>query len=150
MKCISDKIVQEYIDDELSSNDRIKLEKHLKTCEKCNSKVKHQRILANNIKATLNVLGKTNISRIEKEKSKLEIKSTFRKRLLISASAAASILLFVFVINNQVSKEAEPYVLVQTVESEVDANKSILQQNFVIKVIDNEGNVTECFIDNNH
>ena len=130
-----DKItIQKYIDNELSSEERTEVEKHLATCEECKKQVENQRVFAENVKKSLDEFVPDAVD-IPKFKIAYQPKKTrtLKIALISSISTACAILLAFFIIKG-VKKEPEKnenfdiYDFI-TIE-EYDANKPMTEQMF--------------------
>jgi len=148
MNCIKDFNIQKFIDGEATQSEASIIENHIKTCEKCEVKVNNQRKLAAAIKKGINLLEKDSIEipGILIPSKAIKINSSSNRRL-IYLIAAASILLFLFVVrpkdettNQQANSVEFGYSM------EVDANRPVSKLPMVISIIDSKGNVTEYFM----
>ena len=134
MKHFDEITIQKYIDNELSQEERIKVEKHLETCEECKKQVENQRVFAENVKKSLDGFVPENIEIPEFKVSYQPQKNrTFKIALISSLSTACAILLAFFIIKG-IKKEPEKnenfdiYDFI-TIE-EYDANKPMTEQMF--------------------
>jgi len=148
MNCIKDYIIQKYIDGEASHSEVLLIENHTITCAKCAEKVNNQRRLAESIKKGINLL---EIDTVEIPgfliPSKTINSNSISNRRLFYIIAAASVLMFLFVIrpkNDTIRQQENSIELGYSME--VDANRPVSKLPMIINMIDSKGNVTEYFI----
>lgn len=131
MKHFDEITIQKYIDNELSSEERNKVEKHLENCQECSEQVENQRVFAENVKKSLDVFA-PNDTEIPDFKIAYQPKKTRTLRIVLisSLSTACAILLAFFIIKG-FKKEPENYDIYDfiTIE-EYDANKPMTEQLF--------------------
>ncbi len=152
MRCIKDRTIQKYIDTETSPKEVLRIEKHIATCKKCAQKVNYQKKLAVSIKSTIDLLSEDvpEIRKITIPTQTTRKKLYTRKRYIYSiASVAAACILLIMLFTYRFKKPKYPVEepLVNNLDREVDANRTISQQQFNIYVIDPDGNITEYPID---
>ena len=134
MKHFDEITIQKYIDNELSPEERIAVEKHIETCEACKKQVENQRVFAENVKKSLDGFVPENIEIPEFKVSYQPKKNrTLRIALISSISTACAILLAFFIIKG-IKKEPENNEIFDiydfiTIE-EYDANKPMTEQMF--------------------
>jgi predicted anti-sigma-YlaC factor YlaD len=149
MKCIDVELIQSYVDEELTPVEVVRIEDHIKQCEACKARISEQRKLATDVKGTINLLTEepVDIPEFEIPQSGL-IMPVLRSRRLIYAVAAACIaaLLLVIFQNKDRAVENNEYIM-QIVECEYDANRSLSDQELIIEIIDPEGNLSEYFLE---
>lgn len=144
MRCIDDELIQSYVDDELTPEEVVRIEGHLEHCEACKAKISKQRKLATHVKGTLNLLTEEPID-IPKSPKKIH---ALRSRRLIYGVAAACIAVLLLIIfqNKDTAVENNEYIM-QIVEYDYDANRSLSDQELIIEFIDPEGNLSEYFLE---
>lgn len=131
MKHIDEIMIQKYIDNEISPEERNAVEKHLENCQECSEQVEHQRVFAENIKKSLEVFAPNEVEipdfNITYQPKKTR---TLRIVLISSLSTACAILLAFFIIKG-FKKEPENFDIYDfiTIE-EYDANKPMTEQLF--------------------
>lgn len=131
MKHFDEITIQKYIDNELSSEERNEVEKHLESCQECSKQVENQRVFADNVKKSLDVFAQNEVEipdfKIAYQPNKTR---TLRIVLISSLSTACAILLAFFIIKG-FKKEPENYDIYDfiTIE-EYDANKPMTEQLF--------------------
>lgn len=149
MRCIDPDQIQKYIDQEITPEERVLIEEHIKHCNACAKKISNQLKLASHIKDALNLLLDETAPIPE-----FEIPSTRRKRhaltsrrLIYSLAAACILTLFIILFPNRETVAEDNEYFMQVVEREYDANRSITEQDLIIEIIDPEGNLTEYFLE---
>jgi len=152
MNCIDDELIQKYIDNETSHKETAYIEEHTSSCIKCKKAIDEQRTLAAEMQRTINLL-REEVFEIPvfniptKEKSRLKHKrkkSRVMLRWSLFASSAACILAFVlFILKPEKDTPIDHTTFFHETEIEFDANRSITQQEIVVKIFDYEGNISE-------
>ncbi|WP_372640946.1 anti-sigma factor [Ancylomarina sp.] len=149
MSCITNELIQKYIDGETNLEERVFVKDHLTNCESCESKLIAHRKRAIDIKNALNSLTENTIGippmilPLQVNKRRLVL-----KRRLIYALSAACVLLFCIIIfpTNRDLKQNEISML-QSFDEDYDANLPISQQKMIINVVDPTGKVTEFYVE---
>ena len=134
MKHFDEITIQKYIDNELSPEERIAVEKHIETCEECKKQVENQRVFAENVKKSLDGFVPENIEIPEFKVSYQPKKNRTLKIALISSLSTACAILLAFFIIKGIKKEHENNEIFDiydfiTIE-EYDANKPMTEQMF--------------------
>lgn len=143
MTCIRPELIQKYIDNEASINEKDFVEEHLKHCGICHKKVESRKQFAQLVVKSINNMAKEyeyipafvperNVSRIH-----------LKRKFIYGLSAAVVFLLIMLTILKNPAQKPMHVNIVNAIGPEVDANKPVTQQDMVIKVIDQDGNVTE-------
>ena len=131
MKHFDEITIQKYIDNELSPEEKIEVEKHLENCKECSEQVENQRVFAENVKKSIEAFV-PNEAEIPDFKIAYQPKKTRTLRIVLisSLSMACAILLAFFIIKG-FKKEPENYDIYDfiTIE-EYDANKPMTEQMF--------------------
>lgn len=142
MRCISDELIQKYVDREVTIKESSLVQGHLTTCSKCAGKVEERRVVANRIKKLLGSINKNEIHVPVLPESEYQRKTVYfhLKRALYVASAACLIILF-FILHQKPKEEVE-FVYSYGIESEYNANLPISEQEMVIEIIDSKGKLT--------
>lgn len=139
MKCISEELIQKYIDNETSDKEVVYINNHLSVCVKCAEKIEKYRESASNIKQLVNLLDEKEIKIPEFKKPVLQKKMINPKlKKIIYFSAAACILIF-FLILSQKQKNDVEIIYSYDLESEYNANLPLSEQEMVIEIIDSKG-----------
>jgi hypothetical protein len=158
MKCIDTDILQKYLDGEVSTDEKTGVEAHLKSCDLCTFRLAQLQGRAERIKRLLNssseadaalpplpsnLNGKLSVNLPGVDAlDEPRLKRPLLKRLTIGLSAAC-ILGLVFLYKPLVCRgEAQEMVRMQREIVEVDANTPYSQQETVMTIIDESGNVT--------
>ena len=149
MKCISDEVIQQYIDGETQPQETSVVEKHIETCRECAARVSHQRALKAKLLEAINLLASPAAVSPELRSS---TKPSKGKRVLLSRVvpllAAASILLFVGLFFQKDKTIDENVSLTEaSFAGEMDANRPVIQQELTITVISPKGGISEHIID---
>lgn len=131
MKHFDETTIQKYIDNELSPEERNKVEKHLENCQECSKQVENQRVFAENVKKSIDGLVPDDIEIPEFKVSYQPKKTRTLRIVLISSLSTACAILLAFFIIRGFKKEPENYDIYDfiTIE-EYDANKPMTEQLF--------------------
>ncbi|MEN8203025.1 MAG: zf-HC2 domain-containing protein [Bacteroidota bacterium] len=141
MRCISDELIQKFIDKEASAKENSIVQNHLTTCSKCAIKVEESRYSTNRIKKLIGSLNKNEIQvPIFKEPEYHKKTLSIRYRKVVYAASAAC-LVIVFFVFQQKSKDEIEFMYSYDLESEYNANLPMSEQEMVIEIIDSEGNL---------
>lgn len=138
MNCLSDELIQMYIDGEVSDSEMIRLKAHIGECRDCAQRVSEQRKLSQDVIASLNHL-------VDDIPDIPEFIEPFRTRLpgkkylyrIILPIAAACIILFILVFS--LDRNPEPGIdimVLSGIESEIDGNLPISEQEITYTVIE--------------
>lgn len=149
MKCISDGMVQKYIDGETSEKENLLIKYHLADCKECQTKIDGQKALSFKVKSMISLLHEDTkeIPQINL-KTNQNINRYSRLKKLLYAAAAASIVGFSVFLVQKYNQNPEPELIyVYEFENGYDANLTVAQQELVIHVIDPEGNVSEVSLE---
>lgn len=157
MNCINEGLIQKYIDGEATVQETSVIKEHRAVCSVCEENIIAQQKRSQSIKNAMDLLLDDSRERPNdlkpefpnrciESKSKKGNNKTIRRT--IYTGIAASLLLFSFFFfleedSNPNLMMEEQIMLVQASDREVDANRSVLEQDFVINIIDPNGNVTE-------
>lgn len=149
MSCLSSSIIQKYIDGEASLMEATMVETHLVACGACSLKVADGRRSAANLKSALDILVPDDAIKVPVFNVPAKKRSLPTAKVLILVVSAACILAFILMVPYfRNHKAQEQITLVHCIEQqEVDANRSISEQQIVINVIDKDGRVTEFSIE---
>jgi len=145
MKHIESELIQKYIDNESSQEEIASIIKHLSNCAECRNAVDEQRMLASEIRDTINLLGEEIVeipvfNRQVKEKKKNRVMLRWR---ISAASVACFLLLMIFVFKPAQDAPIDFETFFHYAENEFDANRSIVQQEIVVTMIDSNGNISK-------
>lgn len=147
MTCISNKRIQKYIDDEISTTEKKAIEKHLSACEVCSEKMNDIKSLSVNAKQAV---GSLNLNNIEIPTFNYSKAQNYQRKIkyIIYSLSAACIIFFIFIF---VDKKQEPctetHSIVQSITWEADANQPFTNQNFAIEINDGKGNNTIIYLE---
>lgn len=158
MKCIETYILQKYLDGEVSTDEKTGVETHLETCDLCTfrlaqlqgraGKIKRALNLSTDVDAVvpplpLNINGKLSVNVSDDSASgETRAKRPLLKRWTIGLSAAC-LLGMIFLYKPLVCKsENQDFIRIQQDIVEVDANSPYSEQETVMTIVDESGNVT--------
>ena len=134
MNCLSDSQIQEYIDEEISSEEKLELEDHLAHCEKCRMKIIQQEQFVNQfITDWGSDLEEIPVPPFKPKNMPLQSKK-MKVRRFIWTGAAALIILYLFTYSpsrKTTSKEPQSHHYLEF-EYEIDANKPWAEQEIYI------------------
>ena len=149
MSCITNELIQKYIDGETNLEERVFVKNHLTSCESCESKLIAQRKRVIDIKNTLNLLTENTIEippmilPLQVNKRRLVLK----RRLIYALSAACVLLFFVMIFPTNRDLKQNGISMLQSFDEDYDANLPISQQKMIINVVDPTGKVTEFYVE---
>lgn len=139
MRCISDEIIQKFVDKEASAKEVSIVQKHLSTCSICAKKVAERIHATNRIKE---LIGSHNISEIQVppfQVPDLQKKTLYIHLKKIAYIASAACLLILFLIFHQKPKDKVEFIYSYGLECEYNANLPLSEQEMVIEIIDSNG-----------
>jgi len=143
--CLPEEILQQFIDEELKQEEAVLVEKHLSTCENCQSAIKEKRLLIKQLNKALNFVDEDKMVIPEFDMNKTKVVEFKAKRRYYWWSAAAVILLVVSIFLSRNFNEPEvnlEYVL-QDMNYEIDANKPWYEQTSTIYVLNESGEIID-------
>lgn len=134
MKHFDEITIQKYIDNELSPEEKIEVEKHLENCKECRKQVEIQRVFAENVKKSLDEFVPNEVEIPEFKISHQPKKTRTLRIVLISSLSTACAILLAFFIIRGITKKSEQNDIYDiydfiTIE-EYDANKPMTEQLF--------------------
>ena len=140
MKCICDELIQKYIDNEASKEEVTYVETHLISCDACKDAVDEQKKLAAEIRNVINLLSEETIEIPTFERKN---KRVILRWSLFAASVACILAFILFTHKPEKDTPIDSTKFFHNTENEFDANRSISQQDMVLKIVDSEGNMSE-------
>lgn len=149
MSCITNELIQKYIDDEISLEESVSVKQHLANCEFCESKLIAQQNLVIDIKSTLNLLTENTIDippmvlPFQVNRRRLVLK----RRLVYALSAACVLLFFVMIFPTNRDLKQNEISMLQSFDEDYDANLPFSQQKMIINVVDPTGKVIEFHVE---
>ena len=149
MNCITNELIQKYIDGEASLEECVSVKDHLACCELCKSKFIAQQNRAIDIKKALNLLTEDNIV-IPQIVLPLQVnrrRLVLKRSLIYALSAACILLFFVMILPTNRDLKQNEITMLQSVDEDYDANLPVSQQKLKINVLDPSGRVSEFYID---
>jgi hypothetical protein len=148
MTCINRDTIQQYIDNEVSSSEKVRIMRHIATCNRCATDVDQAKQMKKDICSALHIDTDINIPVFTAPDIKVK-RNTFNiKRILYVAAVILFITSLSVVVsvshtnNNNITPDID---LMQNYE--YDANKSIFDTEITVIVTDNEGNSTAYSIE---
>ena len=141
MKCLSDEIIQIFIDGELSGKDRDQVISHISSCEECAERVSEQRDLALRYKESMNSLFEP-LPEIPGFDQSIKKRTISRRRvyMIVYLLAAALILsLFLVLPLERNTEDFQEIIVENSFSGEIDANLPLSDQEFEITFYNEEG-----------
>jgi len=144
MKCISDGLIQKYIDGEVNLKEEAFIKEHISDCENCAQRLEERKELANSIRKVINQFGsiEVDVPEFKLPIAQKKIISIKHKRYVYSISAACILILIFFVFLNQKQTENIEINYSYNLESEFDANLPVSEQEMVFQIIDSDSKLT--------
>jgi hypothetical protein len=142
-ECLSEGLIQKYIDKETSEQENAFIISHLADCSKCAKNVESTRQSANRIKQIIGSIDENDIETpsFKKPVARVHILHNNIKKIIFAVSAACIIIFFFFIFQKE--EEKTELVFSFDVKSEFNANLPISEQDLVIQIFDSEGNIIE-------
>ncbi len=149
MKCINEEIIQKYIDGETQSQESALIEKHLEACRKCSNKVTHQRALKAKLIDAINLLADSadDLPIVRPAAKPSKGKGVLLRRVIPLLAAASVMLFVVFITQKDKTKEEKAIVSQPFFVGEIDANRTLTQQELTITVISPNGKMSEHIVE---
>ena len=143
MRCISDEILQQYIDNELTPEQEKDVEVHLDTCSECRKRLEEQNLFVSFLRETNS--SEDNVEIPAFLPSQNQPAPIRRKRYLYPIVAACCILALMVAIYPFQKKDIpeNEYIILYDIEGGYDSNLPFSQQNFRTYAIDGAGNRIE-------
>lgn len=139
MKCISDELIQKYIDREASVMEEASIKNHISGCGRCSQKIEEYLESTSNIKQLIGLLDEKEIE-IPGFKKPVPQKIMMSPKLrILMYSAPAACILILFLIFFQKQQNDVEIIYLYDLESEFNANLPVSDQDMVIQIIDSEG-----------
>ena len=151
-KCLSEKMIQMYIDNETDTFEKANLEKHFEECKNCNQRLVVHKKMISDFKHSMSLPNIESIEILEFKHEKPSIFARKKHRLFYWKWAAAAVILiasslFIYEKLNTNSPDNVQYIIFD-MSSEVDANMPLHEQSMTIYIIDKSGKKIENIIDN--
>lgn len=143
MKCISEELIQKYIDKETSPTEDEYILVHSGECRKCADEIVSMRQSADRIKNLIRLSDEEDVEipGFVKPVQIKKISNKNYKRIIYAASAACILFLFLFLFQTQ-EDDAE-YIYSYDLEIDFNANLPASEQEMVIQIIDSEGKLID-------
>jgi hypothetical protein len=149
-KCMSEKMIQMYIDNEIDTFKKADMEKHFAECENCNRRLYEYRKMISDFKESISLVNTESIEIPEFKYEKTPLISRKKPPTFYWKYAAAvilfALLLFIYKKIYTGSPNDIRYVIYD-MNGEVDANKPWHEQSMSIYIIDESGRKIEHIID---
>lgn len=139
MKCISDELIQKFVDNEASAKESFIIQSHLTICSKCAKKVEERRYSVSRIKELIGSLNKNEIQVPVFQKPENPRKTIYTHLNKIVYLASAACLLILFFVSHQKPTDEIDIIYSYNVENEYNANLPLSEQEMVIEIIDSKG-----------
>ncbi|NOY95349.1 MAG: hypothetical protein GXO81_03020 [Chlorobi bacterium] len=143
MDCFSEEFIQKYEDGESTENEARMAENHMAECIECKIRIERQKQRSIKLKKALNQLV-DKMPEIPLFTNQGRQHVSLKRKLIYGMIAACILLLLIFVIGRQQTNNKKDYMLYYILDFEVDANKPITDQELIMYVIDQNGNITDC------
>ena len=146
MKCIDDELIQRYMDGETDSQETARIEIHMADCSSCARNLAEHKAFADAIKIKMGRCGGHPVifpefvtPAIQKRKMNIKI-----RRYIYAASAACAAFLLFFLISEHNDQNRENGILlIYSFDGGFDSNKTVLQQEMTVIMMDANVNVVE-------
>lgn len=151
-KCMSDEMIQIYIDNEIDAFEKAGMEKHFAECKNCNRRLYEHKKMISGFKQSISLVNIESIEIPEFKYEKTPVIARKKHRLFYWKWAAAAVILiasslFIHEKLNTNSQNDVQYIIFD-MSSEVDANKPLHEQTMSIYIIDKSGKQIETIINN--
>lgn len=151
-KCISEEMIQMYIDNEIDAFEKADMEKHFTECKNCNRKLYEHKKMISGFKQSISLGNIESIKIPEFKDEKVSLIARKKHRLFYWKWAAAAVILIAssLFIHNKLNTNSQNDVqyIIFDITSEVDANKPMHEQSMSIYIIDKSGKRIENIINN--
>ena len=145
MDCLSDEIIQMFIDGELPGEERELLAFHVQGCEVCAKRISEQQELALGCRESINSLvgDPSEIPGFD-HPNKMSVLSKRTRYRIIFPLAAASILVFFFLLpSDEPAEDLTEIIGLSRFSGEIDANLPVSDQELEISFYDEHGKMIE-------
>lgn len=145
MNCLSDEIIQMFIDGELTEKEQVQVVVHLQVCKKCAEHLAVQRELSLNCKASISSLVDelTEIPDFIQAGKKKALSKKVLYRFIYPLAAASILLLFLLLPFNENNEDGTEIFAFSNVSGEIDANLPISDQEIEIYFYDENGKMID-------
>ncbi len=152
MNCISDELIQKYVDGEVPEDETVLIRRHLNVCKSCADRVEARIKTSENMKSAINSIVDDiiEIPAFEPGEKITEKPSLIRKPVLIIATlaAAAFLVLFIIVFRNGKKTRTDGQISSFGISNyEFDANQPISRQPLIIHVAGPDGKKVDYIIE---
>lgn len=151
-KCISEKMLQMYIDNEIDAFEKAGMENHFAECKNCNRRLNEHKKMISDFKQSLSFTNIDSIDIPEFNYNKTPVIAWKKHRLFYWKWAAAAVILItssLFIHKKiNINSQNDIQYIIFDICSEVDANKPFHEQSMSIYIIDKSGKKIEDIINN--
>ena len=151
-KCLSEKMIQMYIDNEIDTFEKAGMEKHFAECKNCNRRLYEFKKMISDFKQSMSLVNIDSIEIPEFKHEETPLISGKKHPAFYWKWAVAAVILIAssLLIYNKLNTNSQNDVqyIIFDMSSEVDANKPLHEQSMSIYIIDKSGKKTEHFINN--
>ncbi len=143
MKCISEALIQKYIDKETTALEQEYINKHLAGCPQCAEQIEEMRKKATQFKQWVGLIDEENIEipSFVRPASQHRFLHPSTRQLIYGLSAACILVLFLLI--SPKKEEKVELVYSYDLESEFNANLPISEQDMEFKITDSEGKLIQ-------
>lgn len=149
MKCISDELIQRFIDGETNPKEDAVIRSHLLHCNNCAIKMNRRKKLSAGVKKAVNFLAKEEAyppaPGFDREIPLRRARWT--RKVYYGIAAACLILAAIIFMPFGQNRAGQDTTAFENVQWEYDANKTFTQQEMVIQITDPQGTVSEFIIE---
>lgn len=144
-KCLSDEILQRFIDGELEQKEVKRVENHLSICENCRSVLTEQKVIIEQLNGALTIQDRDEIVIPEFDLNQSVTIDIQQKRKFYWWSAAAILLLLIsiFIFRNAADNNSNFEYVFQEMNSDIDANVPWYEQTSTIYILDESGEIID-------
>lgn len=151
-KCISEKMIQMYIDNEIDTFEKAGMEKHFAECKICNQRLNEYKKMISDFKQSMSLVNIDSIEIPEFNYEKTPLIKRRKHRTFYWKYAAAAVILIAssLFIHKKINtnRQNDIQYIIFDMSSEVDANKPLHEQSMSIYIIDKSGKQIETIINN--
>lgn len=143
--CLSDEILQKYVDEELTPEQLIKVKMHLQTCESCKTSIEEKKSLISELNEALELVEDEEIQIPVFEYKNIESIYFWKNRQVVwwSAAAVFLIVISVLVFNKTEKPDMNLEYVYREMQTEIDANKPWQEQTSTIYILNESGEIID-------
>lgn len=143
--CVSEEVLQQYIDGELEQKETTLIKEHILKCQNCQSAIKEKKLLIDKLNNALNLVDEDKIEVPAFDASKTNIIKFHPGKRIYRWSAAAIFILLIsfFLIKNSQEPDVKLEYVFQEMNDEIDANKPWHEQTTTIYILNESGEIID-------